>query len=67
VVGIEVGTKGNDQPDCRTQTDAQGRFTLQGICSGHAEIWAKLDRALYGTAETQAGRQDVRLIVRSIP
>jgi len=67
VAGIEVGTRGNDQPDCRTQTDTQGKFTLQGMCRGHAEIAAKLGRALYGTIETQAGRQDVRLIVRPIP
>jgi hypothetical protein len=39
---------------------------LQGVCSGDVEIWAKIDRVLYGTAATQAGRQDVRLVVQPI-
>jgi protocatechuate 3,4-dioxygenase beta subunit len=66
VGNIKVGTKGDHQPARATQTDADGRFTLQGVCRGDVEIWAKIDRVLYGTAATQAGRQDVRLVVQPI-
>lgn len=66
VGNIKVGTSGDHQPARTTQTDASGRFTVQGVCRGDVEVWAKLDRALYGRVETQAGRQDVRLVVQPI-
>jgi hypothetical protein len=72
VNAIKVGSRGVGQPECTAETDAEGRFTLQGLCKGPVEIWAKLDRALYGTAKAEAGRvgannhSPVRVVVRPI-
>jgi hypothetical protein len=72
ISAIKVGSRGVDQPECTAETDAEGRFTLQGLCRGPVEIWAKLDRVLYGTAKAEAGRvgtnnhSPVRVVVRPI-
>ena len=58
--------RGEGQPDRMTETDAQGKFTLERICSGPIEIWAKLDSVLYGAIETQAGQKDVKLVASPI-
>lgn len=63
VANCPVGLRGAGQPQRQTKTDAQGRFTLDGICSGDIEIWAKLDNVLYGTLQARAGQKNVRLVV----
>lgn len=63
VANCPVGLRGAGQPQRQTKTDAQGRFTLDGICSGDIEIWAKLDNVLYGTLQARAGQKKVRLVV----
>ena len=67
VADCSVGVQGEGQPQRRATTDAQGQFTLEGICAGTVEIWGKLDRMLYGTVQAEAGQSDVRLAVRPIP
>ena len=47
-------------------TSTNGEFTLRGVCSEAVEIWAKLDRELYGAAETRYGRRDLTLVVHAI-
>jgi uncharacterized GH25 family protein len=66
VANCRVGVQGEGQPERTTETDAQGKFTLEKICVGSIEIWAKLDSVLYGTVEAQAGRKDVKLVVLPI-
>jgi hypothetical protein len=67
VANCPVGGRGAGQPQRRTETDAQGRFTLREICPGPIEIWAKLDSVLYGTVEAEAGQKNVRLVASPIP
>jgi len=66
VTGIKVGSGGAGQPERTAETDAQGRFTLPGLCQGDVEIWARLDRILYGTVRAEAGRKEVKVVVRPI-
>lgn len=66
VASCRVGVRGEGQPQRTTETDAQGKFTLEKICSGRVEIWAKLDSVLYGTVEVQAGQRNIRLVVSPI-
>jgi len=66
VANIQVGLRGEGQPERTATTDAQGKFTLEKICVGSIEIWAKLGSVLYGTVEAQAGRKDVKLVVLPI-
>ncbi len=67
VPNCSVGVRGGGQPQRQGETDAQGRFTLKEICSGPIEIWGKLDGVLFGTVETEAGQENVRLVVSPIP
>jgi len=67
VSGIKVGSGGVDQPECTAETDAQGRFTLRGLCRGGVEVWAKRNRFLYGTVRAEAGRAEVKVVARPIP
>ena len=66
VASCKVGVRGEGQPQRTTETGAQGKFTLEKICSGRVEIWAKLDSVLYGTVEVQAGQKNIRLVVSPI-
>lgn len=66
VTKCRVGMRGKGQPQRTTETDAQGKFTLEKICSGQIEIWAKLGSVLYGTIQAQAGQKDVKLVVSPI-
>ena len=66
VANCRVGVRGEGQPDRMTETNAEGKFTIEKICSGRIEIWAKLDSVLYGTVEARAGQKDVKLVVAPI-
>jgi thiol-disulfide isomerase/thioredoxin len=63
VAKIQVGLRGEGQPERTTATDARGKFTLEKICVGSIEIWAKLGNVLYGTVTARAGQEDVKLTV----
>jgi protocatechuate 3,4-dioxygenase beta subunit len=63
VDGIPVYLRGEGQPRLSSKTDAGGKFAFDKICQGPVEINAK-NKTLFGTAETQGGAKDVKLIVR---
>ena len=67
VADCRVGSRGQGQPDNRTaKTDDQGKFTIEKICPGDIEVWAKLDGLLYGKIETQAGKKNIKIVVSAI-
>ena len=66
VANIDVGISTAGQPQRQTKTDSQGRFSLDKICAGDIEIWAKLGNFLYGTVEAQAGQKDIKVVVSPI-
>jgi len=66
VVGASVLCYGDDQPDRRTQTGADGKFTLDGVCAGKVRLSVKKFGAvrLYGSAETEGGATAVKIEIR---
>jgi hypothetical protein len=57
-----VSCYGPDQPWRHVMADDQGRFTVEGICAGSIEVHADL-RDLSGSIRTQAGAQDVKVVL----
>ncbi len=54
------------QPDVRTQADAEGKFTLAGVCTGRIRISANSrveGTYIYGNVETDGGATDVEIIL----
>jgi protocatechuate 3,4-dioxygenase beta subunit len=54
------------QPDVRTKADAEGRFTLAGVCAGRIHINANSrveGTRVYGNVETEGGTTDVEIVV----
>jgi hypothetical protein len=57
---------GENQPNSRTQLDAQYRFTLDGVCAGRINIRAnaRLDgKSLSGHVVTEGGAAGIRIVV----
>ena len=66
VAGVEVSAYGEGQPDLRSvQTDAQGRFTIKGVCPGSIRLMVspRGQSRLYGSAQAEAGATDVKITV----
>jgi protocatechuate 3,4-dioxygenase beta subunit len=64
VAGVEVSAFGEGQPDLRSvQTDAQGRFTIKGVCPGSIRLIVnpRGQSRLYGSAQAEAGATDVKI------
>lgn len=65
---IRVSGYGDGQPDnLSAQTDAQGRFTLQGVCQGRVNIRAEVNqgnRRLSANALTDGGSADIKIVLR---
>ena len=54
------------QPDVRTQADAEGKFTLAGVCAGRIRINASTrveGTYVSGNVETEGGATDVEIVV----
>ncbi len=54
------------QPEVRTQADAEGKFTLDGVCAGRIRINADSRTGgiqVYGSVETEGGATDVKIVV----
>jgi hypothetical protein len=66
VAGMEVSAYGDGQPDLRTvHTDAQGRFTIKGVCPGSVGLMVGAPgvSALRGSARVEAGATDAKVTV----
>jgi hypothetical protein len=65
VSNAHVYCYGEDQPHRDTRTDAEGRFTLEGVCEGRVRISASVSgkTRLYGSVETEGGATDVKVVV----
>lgn len=64
VVGASVFCYGgDDQPQRRTHTDADGKFTLDGVCAGKVRLSVSKSGAvrLNGSAETEGGATDIKI------
>jgi beta-lactamase regulating signal transducer with metallopeptidase domain len=64
VAGVEVSAYGEGQPDLRAvQTDAQGRFTIKGVCPGSIRLMVspRGQSRLYGSAQAEAGATNVKI------
>ena len=65
---ISVSGYGDGQPDhLSAQTDAQGRFTLKGVCQGRVNIRAEVNqgnRRLSANALTDGGSTDIKIVLR---
>jgi protocatechuate 3,4-dioxygenase beta subunit len=70
VAGATVVGYGDDQPDPQTiQTDAEGRFTLQGVCPGivHLQVNARAPIRMFNQALVEAGATDARIVISKRP
>jgi len=65
VAGVRVSCYGDDQPRRNTQTDTDGKFTLEKVCAGKMRISANKSGTprLYGNIETEGGATDVSIVI----
>jgi len=66
VAGASVYGYGNGQPDLRNiQTDAEGKFTIKGVCPGpiRLNVNSRGRPYLYGNMEVEGGATDVRIVI----
>ena len=65
VAGAQVSCYGDNQPSRRTQTDTDGKFTLDGVCAGKIRLSANKRGTprLYGNIETEGGATDVQIVI----
>jgi hypothetical protein len=69
VLGARVSCHGgyqDNQPNRDTQTDSEGRFTLDRVCAGRMDINANSQSPsgyLYGSIQTEGGARDVQVVV----
>ena len=71
VAGVRVSCYGDNQPSRRTQTDTDGKFTLDKICAGRMRISANKSgetrtsgsTRLYGSIETEGGATDIKIVI----
>lgn len=65
VSGVHVSCYGENQPYGNTQTDADGKFTLEKICAGRIRISASKPGGspMYGSVETEGGAADIRIVI----
>jgi len=66
VVGASVSSSpiyGSDQPRRKTQTDAQGKFLLDGVCAGKIQVsgYKSGTPDLYGWVRTEGGASDLKI------
>jgi hypothetical protein len=62
-VGTLAGPR-SGQRECRTRTDAEGRFRLEGLCAGPVYVQgaAQIEgKAVYGMVNVEGGATDVRI------
>ncbi len=70
ISNVNVYLYGSGQPNEGKQTDEEGKFTFEAVCSGRANIQANYQsngRHLYNHIETEGGAEDVVLVVSEQP
>jgi len=69
VPGARLWTDGQGQPNYNIRTDAEGKFTIDGVCTGNLRILATVrgETLLSGYARTQGGATNVRIVVTEKP
>ncbi len=69
VAGARIFCYGDNQPHRDTQTDVEGKFTIEKVCAGRIRINADKTGAtrLYGYIETEGGATDVRIVISERP
>lgn len=65
VAGASIYCSGEGQSDSSTQTDTEGKFTLENVCAGKLRISANKrgSTRLYGSIETDGGATDVKIVI----
>ena len=65
VPGARVSCSGEGQSYQNTQTDANGKFTLDKICKGNVRIYADKSgqTRLYGSVQTEGGANDIKIVI----
>jgi len=66
VANVRVFCYGDNQPNRRIQTDTDGKFTIEKICTGKIRISANKSGTttrLYGDIETESGATDVTVVI----
>ncbi|NQT01652.1 MAG: carboxypeptidase regulatory-like domain-containing protein [Planctomycetes bacterium] len=65
VAGVRVSCYSDNQPRRNTQTDTEGKFTLEKVCAGKIRISANKSGTprLYGSIETEGGATDVSIVI----
>jgi len=69
VADAKVWCSGKNQPHHRTQTDADGKFTLEKVCAGRIRVSAEISgkTKLYGRIETEGGATNIKVLIRERP
>ena len=69
VAGVRLSCDGDDQPSRSTQTDTDGKFILENVCSGKMRISANKSGTprLNGYIETEGGSTDVKVVISERP
>ena len=70
VAGAVIYGFGDGQPDgCETQTDAEGKFTLKGVCPGpiRLQVSARMSMPMFSMAQAEGGATDLRIVISQRP
>jgi protocatechuate 3,4-dioxygenase beta subunit len=66
VANAQVNASGRGQPNrMDIPTDKQGRFRIEGVCSGPLRLWVNVrgERSMYGSLESQGGATNINIVV----
>jgi hypothetical protein len=69
VSGVLLWSDGEGQPNHNIRTDAEGKFTIDKVCTGDLRIYATVRSGTRpnGYALTYGGATDVRIVVKNAP
>ncbi len=69
VSGVLLWTDGKGQPNHNVRTDAEGKFTINKVCTGDLRIFATVRSGTppSGYALTYGGATDIRIVVKDVP
>jgi hypothetical protein len=69
ISGALLRTDGRGQPNYNVRTDAEGKFTIDGVCPGNLRIYATVrgEILMRGYVRTYGGATNVRIVVTEKP